>query len=102
MKKEGIIITDEKFEAREPFSSEVGDVFYLNSPTSGLFVPELDHCAVIKKNDMIGKIVNPLDGTILRTLYAPSGGILFTLREYPVVYEGSLIARIFGNSNEKN
>ncbi|MBU0631806.1 succinylglutamate desuccinylase/aspartoacylase family protein [bacterium] len=102
MKKEKIIITDEKFEARKPFSSEVGDVFYLNSPTSGLFVPELDHCAVIKKGEKIGTIVNPLDGKVLHTLYAPNGGILFTLREYPIVYEGSLIARIFGNNNEKN
>lgn len=102
MKKEGIIVTDEEFESREAFSSEVGDVFYINSPTSGLFVPELNHCEVIEKGDKVGMIVNPLDGKILDTIYAPSGGILFTLREYPVVYEGSLLARIFGNSNEKN
>ena len=102
MKKEKIIITDEEFEARKSFSSEVGNVFYLNAPTSGLFVPELDHCAIIKKDDKIGTIVNPLNGEILETLYAPNEGILFTLREYPIVYEGSLIARIFGNNHEKN
>lgn len=102
MKHEGIIATDEEFEAREPFSSEVGEVFYINSPTSGLFVPEFNHCEVIKKGDKVGIIVNPLDGRILDTVYAPSSGILFTLREYPVVYEGSLLARIFGNNNEKN
>ncbi|MDO8453911.1 MAG: succinylglutamate desuccinylase, partial [Sulfurimonas sp.] len=68
----------------------------------GLFVPELNHCEVINKNDKIGTIVNPLDGAILETIYAPSGGILFTLREYPIVYEGSLLARIFGNNDEKN
>ncbi|MFA6190753.1 MAG: M14 family metallopeptidase [Sulfurimonas sp.] len=102
MKKEGIIITDEEFEAREPFLSEVGEVFYLNAPTSGLFVPELSHCAIISKDEKIGTIVNPLDGAILETIYAPSGGILFTLREYPIVYEGSLLARIFGNNDEKN
>lgn len=98
MKKEGIIQCDECFEAREPFSSEIGQVYYLNAPTSGLFVPALDHCAIIDKNDRIGTIVDPLSGTILETLYAPSKGILFTLREYPVVYEGSLIARIFGEN----
>jgi hypothetical protein len=102
MKKEGIITTDEEFNVRDPFLSEVGDVFYLNSPTSGLFVPSLDHCAIICKGDEIGTIVNPLDGSILDTLYAPSEGILFTLREYPIVYEGSLLARIFGNTHEKN
>ncbi|DAB29773.1 MAG TPA: succinylglutamate desuccinylase [Sulfurimonas sp. UBA12504] len=102
MQKEGIIKTDEVFEVREPFSSEVGDVFYLNSPQSGLFVPALSHCDVIKKDDKIGDIVNPLDGEIFETLYAPHDGILFTLREYPVVYEGSLIARIFGGNDAKN
>ncbi|MBU0720323.1 succinylglutamate desuccinylase/aspartoacylase family protein [bacterium] len=102
MQKEGIIQSREHFEAREPFLSEVGEVFYLNSPTSGLFVPALDHCAVIKKNDVIGTIVEPLTGEVLDTLYAPNGGILFTLREYPIVYEGSLLARIFGETDEKN
>jgi hypothetical protein len=102
MNKEGIIDTDESFEIREPFLSEVGTVFYMNAPTSGLFVPALDHCEVIKKNDKIGTIVSPLTGEILETLYAPNGGILFTLREYPIVYEGSLIARIFGEIDEDN
>ena len=56
----------------------------------------------IKKDDKIGDIVDPLTGTIHATLVAPNDGILFTLREYPVVYEGSLIARIFGDNSGKN
>lgn len=102
MKQEGIIETDEVFEVREPFSSEVGEVYYLNSPTSGLFVPSLDHCAIIQKGDMIGTIVDPLTGSIKAELCAPNRGILFTLREYPVVYEGSLLARIFGENDAEN
>ena len=102
MKKEGIIECEEDFDVRVPFSSEIGDVFYLNAPRSGLFVPALDHCAIIKEGNKIGDIVDPLSGTILSTLFAPNDGILFTLREYPVVYEGSLIARIFGEKSGKN
>jgi len=102
MKKEGIITCEEEFNVRTPFSSEVGDVFYLNAPESGLFVPELDHCAIIKEGDKIGDIVDPLTGSIKATLTAPNDGILFTLREYPVVYEGSLLARIFGGKNAKD
>ncbi|WP_331775077.1 M14 family metallopeptidase [Sulfurospirillum sp. 1612] len=102
MKSEGIIDTEEVFDIREAFSSEVGEVFYINSPKSGLFVPELDHCDIIKKDDKIGAIVNPIDGHTLESIYAPSDGILFTLREYPVVYEGSLLARIFGGYHEKD
>jgi len=102
MKKEGMLTCDDEFITREAFSSEVGDVYYLNAPKSGLFVPALDHCAIIKKDDKIGDIVNPLNGEILSELKAPADGILFTLREYPVVYEGSLIARIFGENSEEN
>ncbi len=96
MQKEGIIETTEKFEARDPFTSETGDVYYMNAPKSGLFVQFLDHCAVVKEGDRIGEIVSPLTGEVLCELKAPHDGVLFTLREYPVVYEGSLIARIFG------
>ena len=102
MKKEGIIQSDEVFENRIPFSSEIGDVFYLNAPQSGLFVPTLDHCAIIQKGDKIGDIVDPLSGEVLAQIDSPSKGILFTLREYPVVYEGSLLARIFGENSGKN
>lgn len=100
LKKQKIITTDEEFEVREPFSSEIGDVYYINSPKSGLFIPSLDHCAIINKGDKIGEIVDPLKGNVLCELFAPNNGILFTLREYPVVYEGSLIARIFGERSE--
>ena len=102
MQKEGIIEGKDDFVTREAFNSEVGEVFYLNAPKSGLFVPALDHCAIIKKDEKIGDIVDPLTGTIHATLEAPNDGILFTLREYPVVYEGSLIARIFGDNSGKN
>ena len=102
MKKEGIIECKDDFVTREAFNSEVGEVYYLNAPKSGLFVPALDHCAIIKKDEKIGDIVDPLTGAIHATLEAPNDGILFTLREYPVVYEGSLIARIFGDNSGKN
>jgi uncharacterized protein len=99
MQKEGIIKCDDKFEARIPFTSETGSVSYMNAPKSGLFVQFLDHCAIVKKDDKIGDIVNPLSGEVLVQLNAPCDGILFTLREYPVVYEGSLIARIFSENS---
>jgi len=100
LKSEGIIETELTFEEREPFSSEVGDVYYINSPKSGLFVPALNHCAVIEKGQKVGEVVSPLTGEVLEELFAPNAGIMFTLREYPVVYEGSLIARIFGNEKK--
>lgn len=102
MHTEGIIELPEPIEVREPFSSEIGEVFYINSPAAGLFVHAIAHCDRIKRGERIGDIVDPLSGTVVDSIEAPSDGILFTLREFPVVYEGSLLARIFGEADEEN
>jgi predicted deacylase len=100
MKSEGIINTDEEYEVVEPFTSEIGDVYYLNAKASGLFIQDIKHCAIINKGDIIGKIVDPLTAEVKEEVIAPNKGILFTLREFPVVYEGSLLARIFGEKDD--
>ena len=55
---------------------------------------EKTHGAMIDKDEIIGVIVNPLTGDLLSTIKAPVNGWLFTIREYPVVDEGSLLGRI--------
>ena len=99
MHAEGIITLDEPIEVREPFSSEVGDVHYINAPVSGLFVHAISHCESVEEGQHIGDIVDPLTGSVVCAIHAPQSGILFTLREFPVVYEGSLLARIFGKQS---
>lgn len=86
----------EPLPVRMPIQSEVGEVAYLNASTPGLFVSSLEHCQMISKGDIVGHIVDPASGTKLDVVIAPIDGILFTLREYPIVYEGSLVGRIFG------
>ena len=82
-------------EVRTPVISEQGDaVCYLNAPVSGIFLKENTHAAMLKAGDRIGSILNPLTGEILCQVTAPADGLLFTIREYPVVDEGSLLARI--------
>lgn len=82
-------------EPRNPIISENGqDVCYLNASTSGIFVPEVQHWEMLKKGDMIGNIIDPLGGKVLDEVTAPVDGILFTIREYPVVDAGSLLGRI--------
>jgi hypothetical protein len=53
---------------------------------------------MIEKGSIVGAIVDPLSGQTLDEVIAPIGGILFTLRAYPIVYEGSLVGRIFGEN----
>lgn len=72
------------------------DVAYINAESSGIFIPEVKHSGAVKKGDVIGEIVNVLTGSVEETIVTPRSGIVFSLREYPVIEEGSLVARIFG------
>lgn len=82
-------------EVRDPIiSTDPDEISFVNAPASGVFLPLVSHWDTVKEGDKIGLIVNPLDGKIFSELYAQTDGIVFTIREYPVVSEGSLIARI--------
>ena len=93
--KEMGIWTGDVTEVREPvISKDPDDVCFLNASSSGLFIPEVKHGARLKQGDLIGKIVDPLCGSVLDEVRAPIGGMLFTIRDYPIVDEGSLMGRI--------
>lgn len=77
-----------------PLVATDANVRYLNAPTSGLFVPTVEHWTEVRKDASLGHIVSPFGGGVLAEVTAPADGVLFTLREYPLVYEGSLMARI--------
>ena len=79
-----------------PIVSTDGNVSIVYSDASGIYIPAIKHWAGITKGDHIGDILNPLTGTVEQQIFAPCSGIVFTLREYPVVYEGSLLVRILG------
>lgn len=81
-------------EVREPIISRDEKVSFMNANESGVFLPVAKHGDRLKKGGEIGKIINPLTGEIIENIFSPVDGLLFTVREYPVVYEGSLIARI--------
>ena len=70
-------------------------VEFLNAATSGVFITELKCGIVVAKGEEIGQIVEPLTGKILSRVVSPVEGYLFTIRAYPIVYEGSLMARIY-------
>lgn len=92
--KELGIWSGETITPKKPIISEDGEVSFLNAGKSGVFVPSVDHWKDVKKGGHIGDILNPLTGEIEEQILAPTDGIVFTLREYPIVSEGSLIARI--------
>lgn len=82
-------------EVKKPvISRKPDDVFYLNASTGGLFIPMAKHGSRLKKGEIIGQITDPLIGEILDEVKAPADGMLFTIRDYPIVDEGSLMGRM--------
>lgn len=86
---QGEVITPKK-----PIESEDGNVHFLNAAASGIFLPCISHSKMVKNGELIGEIVDPLSGKVLQKIYSPCNGLVFTLREFPVVYEGSLVGRV--------
>jgi predicted deacylase len=85
----------EDTELPTPIICKGDHVTFLNAETSGVFITELKCGINVKKGQVIGQIVDPLRGLILSTVTTPVDGYLFTIRAYPIVYEGSLMARIY-------
>lgn len=83
---------------KTPIISSEGnqEVTLVHADASGIFLPAVEHWKGIKQGDVIGDIVNTLTGSIEQHIIAPCDGMVFTLREYPVVNSGSLIVRILG------
>ena len=90
----------ETIEPKEPIVSEDGKVGFLNAGAPGIFVPCVEHWRNVEEGELIGRILNPLEGTVEEEVRAPIHGMLFTLREYPVVSCGSLLARVLGGDYE--
>ncbi len=88
---------------RKPIvSRDPEDVSYLNASVGGLFLPSVKHWEELKKGDLVGRIVDPLSGEVLDEVLAPVDGILFTIRDYPIVDEGSLMGRLLRKEAYRN
>ncbi len=79
---------------REPVFSKGPQVSFLNAEASGIFISNDNYGIIVEHGDEVGRIVSPLTGEVLSYVKAPCKGYLFTIRAYPIVYEGSLLARI--------
>ena len=78
----------------QPVLSQGDQVAFLNAEASGIFLTEVHNNIIVDEGEEIGAIVSPLTGDVLESVKAPCYGLLFTIRAYPVVYQGSLLARI--------
>ncbi len=89
----GVVAASAVPTAQEP-AAPLGDrVGVLDAPSAGLFLANVAP-GPIADDALIGTVVSPYSGEVLAEVRAPGPGFLFSLREYPLVYQGSLVARI--------
>lgn len=84
---------------KAPILSKDYSVSFLNSDAAGIFVPCVAHGSNLQEGGQIGTVLDPATGDVVEKVISPCDGLLFTLREYPVVFGGSLIARIIGGTH---
>lgn len=87
---------------RAPIVCRGDSVAFLNAAVSGVFLTEKKTGENVAQGEEIGQIVSPLTSQVLCRVTAPCSGYLFTLRAYPIVYEGSLMARIYKIPHEQD
>lgn len=92
------IWTGETVAVSNPIVSTDGEVALVHAEKSGVFIPAIRHWIDIRSGDHIGDIVNPLSGEVEEEIISKVSGMVFTLREYPVVSYGCLLARILGGA----
>lgn len=76
------------------------DITYINSESSGIFIPNVRIYDMVSEGNEIGTIVNVITGSVEEIVRATGSGMICSLRSYPVIEEGSLLARIVGDVNE--
>ena len=85
---------------RQPvYSDQASDMTTLVSKMAGFFVRKVECGQRVQKGDLLGQIISPLEGKVLAQIKAPCAGLLFTLREYPIVEIGSTLGRLLNEGN---
>ncbi|MDO4183232.1 MAG: M14 family metallopeptidase [Coriobacteriia bacterium] len=86
---------------RKPIVSTDGKVSFVNADAAGVFLPRASHDNFVGAGEELGVIADATTGQVNQVVTSPTDGLLFTLREFPVVQPGSLIARILGVTPEQ-
>ena len=86
---------------RNSIVSTEGQVSFISAAGSGIFVSSINSMGTIGMGTHIGDIIEPITGKVIQRIESPTDGIIFSLREHPVVYKGALIARVYGGRKQE-
>ncbi len=79
---------------QRPTLADDARVVRVRAERAGLFLPAMSAWAEVKTGEILGEIVDPITGETYEAVAAPQGGRILALREQPVVYPGTLVARV--------
>ena len=79
---------------KEPYLVQPEQVKMVQAHHSGLFIKKVEVGNFLEQGERIGKLIDPIAGNILKEIVSPCSGLLFTIREHPLVHKGSPLARI--------
>jgi uncharacterized protein len=95
MRQTGVLdLEDPPQQVKQPLLVTPRQVALVQADHAGLFVGDIALGARVSKGEPLGKIVDAVQGKLLETVTSPVSGVLFTLREQPVTYQGAPLARI--------
>lgn len=92
---------DAPVNVRNSIVSTEGQVSFISAAGSGIFVSSINSMRTIGMGTHIGDIIEPITGKVIQRIESPTDGIIFSLREHPVVYKGALIARVYGGRKQE-
>ena len=83
---------------KRPLVAYDNQVSYINSESSGIFIPNIKIHDKVQAGMRIGSVVDILTGSVQEVIVAPRKGIVTAMREYPAIEVGSLLCRIVGTN----
>lgn len=92
---------DAPVNVRNSIVSTEGQVSFISAAGSGIFVSSINSMGTIGMGTHIGDIIEPITGKVIQRIESHTDGIIFSLREHPVVYKGALIARVYGGRKQE-
>ena len=92
---------DAPVNVRNSIVSTEGQVSFISAAGSGIFVSSINSMGTIGMGTHIGDIIEPITGKVIQRIESPTDGMIFSLREHPVVYKGALIARVYGGRKQE-
>ena len=69
-------------------------VFRVRAECSGLFLPEFGVWSEVEDGATLGHVIDSENGSILETILSPTKGRVMAVREHPVIYVGTMVARV--------